>query len=94
MKARPLPVLYQRAGLLGFPRAPRPNRPAADQGISLDSVEKMRAALKQSKSKSEIVVYPDAPHAFFADYRPSYRQQPAEDGWKRMLDWFEAQGVE
>ncbi|HEX7447636.1 MAG TPA: dienelactone hydrolase family protein [Pirellulales bacterium] len=65
----------------------------ADQGIPLESVEKMRAALKESKSKSEIVVYPDTPHAFFADYRPSYRQQPAEDGWKRMLEWFEAHGV-
>lgn len=66
---------------------------AADQGIPLDSVEKMRAALKESNKKAEIVVYPDTPHAFFADYRPSYREQPAADGWKRMLDWFAAQGV-
>jgi carboxymethylenebutenolidase len=65
----------------------------ADQGIPVESVEKMRAALKEAKQPSEIVVYPDAPHAFFADYRPSYRQQPAEDGWKRMLKWFEEQGV-
>ena len=65
----------------------------ADQGIPLDSVEKMRAALKESKTKSEIVVYPDTPHAFFADYRPSYREQPAEDGWKRMLEWFGKHGV-
>lgn len=66
---------------------------AADQGIPLDTVEKMRAALKESNKKAEIVVYPDTPHAFFADYRPSYREQPAADGWKRMLDWFAAQGV-
>lgn len=65
----------------------------ADQGIPLESVEKMRAALNESKTKSEIIVYPDAPHAFFADYRPSYRQQPAEDGWKRLLAWFDANGV-
>jgi carboxymethylenebutenolidase len=65
----------------------------ADQGIPLDTVEQMRTALKDSKSKSEIVVYPDTPHAFFADYRPSYREQPAEDGWKRMLEWFAEQGV-
>ena len=63
----------------------------ADQGIPLDSVEKMRAALKGSKS--EIVVYDGAPHAFHADYRPSYREQPAKDGWNRMLAWFTANGV-
>lgn len=66
---------------------------AADQGIPLDTVEKMRTSLKDSKTKSEIVVYPDTPHAFFADYRPSYRQQPAEDGWKRLLEWFGNHGV-
>lgn len=66
---------------------------AADQGIPLDSVEKMRAALKEANKQAEIVVYPDTPHAFFADYRPSYREQPAADGWKRMLEWFAARGV-
>ena len=48
----------------------------------------MRAALKAAGKPSEIHVYPDAPHAFHADYRPSYRQEAAEDGWRRMLDWF------
>ncbi len=66
---------------------------AQDQSIPLDTIEQMRAALKKGTSKSEIVVYPDAGHAFFADYRPSYRQQPAEDGWKRLLDWFKKYGV-
>lgn len=66
---------------------------AADQGIPLDSVEKMRAALQEANKKAEIVVYPDTPHAFFADYRPSFREQPAADGWQRMLDWFAAQGA-
>lgn len=42
---------------------------------------------------STFVVYPDAPHAFHADYRPSYRQEAAEDGWKRALDWFQRHGV-
>lgn len=69
----------------------------ADNGISQESVEKMRAALKASgnaaATKSEIVVYPDTPHAFNADYRPSYRKEPAEDGWKRALAWFKANGV-
>lgn len=41
----------------------------------------------------EIVVYPDAPHGFNADYRPSYRPADAADGWKRMLDWFRKYGV-
>lgn len=67
-----------------------------DQGIPLDTVELMKAALAQSNAAakaSEFVVYPDAPHAFHADYRPSYRKDAAEDGWKRMLAWFKARGV-
>jgi carboxymethylenebutenolidase len=69
---------------------------AADQGIPLDTVDKMKAALKAggaAAQKSEFVVYPDAPHAFHADYRPSFRKEPAEDGWKRCLAWFKANGV-
>lgn len=59
-----------------------------DQGIPLDDVEMMSSALKDASSPSDIIVYPDAPHAFHADYRPSYRQPEAEDGWKRLLAWF------
>ncbi|MBA3903253.1 MAG: carboxymethylenebutenolidase [Rhodocyclaceae bacterium] len=64
-----------------------------DQGISLDQVEHMKKALAKAGGKSEIHVYPDAPHAFHADYRPSYRKDTAEDGWKRMLEWFRKNGV-
>ena len=64
-----------------------------DQGIPLTSVEQMRAALKTAGNPSEIVVYPDTPHAFHADYRPSYRKEPAQDGWKRMQAWFKQHGV-
>lgn len=67
-----------------------------DSGIPLDTVDKMKLALASGSAAakaSEIVVYPDAPHAFHADYRPSYRQGPAEDGWKRALAWFKAHGV-
>ena len=56
----------------------------------------MRAALKTGSPaamKSQIDVYPDTPHAFNADYRPSYRKEPAEDGWKKALAWFKANGV-
>jgi hypothetical protein len=42
----------------------------------------------QAGGKSTIHVYDDAPHAFHADYRPSYRKDHAEDGWKRLLAWF------
>ncbi len=65
----------------------------ADQGIPVEDVEKMRAALKAAGSKSEIVVYPDTPHAFHADYRPSYRKQTAENGWQRLQSWFKKNGV-
>ena len=67
-----------------------------DTGIPLDTVEKMKVALAAGSAaakKSEFVVYPDAPHAFHADYRPSYRKEAADDGWKRCLAWFKAQGV-
>lgn len=65
----------------------------SDNGIPNDTVEKMRQALKAGNSGSEIILYPDTPHAFFADYRPSYRKQQAEDGWKKMLAWFKKHGV-
>lgn len=64
-----------------------------DTGITLDTVEQMRDRLKSNSSKSEIIVYPNAPHAFFADYRPSYREKEAQDGWKRLLAWFKQNGV-
>jgi carboxymethylenebutenolidase len=65
----------------------------ADQGIPLADVEKMRSALAAAGKPSEIVVYPDAPHGFHADYRPSYRPDDAKDGWNRLRAWFEKHGV-
>ena len=65
----------------------------ADAGIPNEGVERMRAALKAAGKHSEIHTYPDKPHGFNADYRPSYRQDAAEDGWKRLLAWFRANGV-
>jgi carboxymethylenebutenolidase len=59
-----------------------------DQGIPLDLVESMKDALKKAGSPSEIVIYPDAQHGFNADYRPSYNEQAAKDGWQKMLAWF------
>jgi carboxymethylenebutenolidase len=64
-----------------------------DTGIPVESVEKMRAALKEAGKTAEIILYPKTPHAFFADYRPSYRKDEAEDGWKRLLEWFKKYGV-
>lgn len=65
----------------------------ADQGIPLDTVEAMRAACQSAGKTCEIMVYDGAPHAFHADYRPSYRAEPAKDGWGRMLAWFKQHGV-
>lgn len=68
----------------------------ADQGIPPDTVEKMRTALKTGSKPaqcSKIHVYDGAPHAFHADYRPSYRKPEAEDGWERMLAWFKRRGI-
>jgi carboxymethylenebutenolidase len=68
---------------------------SADQGIPLDQVERLRAGLKAfgNDRKSTIHVYEGMPHAFNADYRPSYRKEAADDGWKRMLAWFKKNGV-
>jgi carboxymethylenebutenolidase len=65
----------------------------ADAGISAASVEHMREAVKAAGKTAEIIVYPDTPHGFNADYRPSYRKEAAEDGWKRMQAWFKSHGV-
>jgi carboxymethylenebutenolidase len=60
----------------------------ADQGIPLETVSQVQAELARVGSKSTIHVYPDAPHAFYADYRPSYRKGPAEDGFRKLERWF------
>ena len=68
----------------------------ADTGIPLDGVAQMKAALAAGNANakaSQFVIYKDAPHAFHADYRPSYRKEAAEDGWKRCLAWFKQHGV-
>jgi carboxymethylenebutenolidase len=68
----------------------------ADTGIPNDTVDKMREALKTGSpaaQKSRIDTYPDTPHGFNADYRPSFRKDQAEDAWKKALAWFKANGV-
>ena len=65
-----------------------------DKGISQDDVAAMRAALKAAgKTRSDIHVYPGAEHGFHADYRASYNEAAARDGWARMLAHFKANGV-
>ena len=66
---------------------------SADQGIPVETVEQMRAACMAAGKTCDIVIYPGAPHAFHADYRPSYRAEPARDGWARMLAWFRKYSV-
>ena len=60
----------------------------ADLGIPVADVKEMEAALKGAGKTAEFVIYPGAPHAFFADYRPSYRAEAAKDAWNRCLAWF------
>ena len=82
-----------------IPRAAELNVPvlglygALDQGIPQTDVEAMRAAVKAAGKDATIVVYPDAPHGFHADYRDSYREADAKDGWARLLRHFRAHGV-
>ncbi len=65
----------------------------ADTSIPVEQVRAAEAKAKAAGKVVEIVVYPDAPHGFHADYRPSYRKEAAEDGWQRMLAWFRRYGV-
>jgi carboxymethylenebutenolidase len=65
----------------------------ADTGIPLADVERMRERLREAGKGSKIVVYPDAPHGFFADYRPSYRPEAAARAWAEMIGWLRANGV-
>jgi len=71
----------------------------ADTGISLESVEQMREALVKAAPKnlaakaSRFEIYPDAPHAFHADYRATYREGPAKDGWEKCIAWLKQNGV-
>ena len=65
-----------------------------DNGIPVETVREMEAKVKEAgNEKVEIVIYPDAPHAFHADYRPSYREDAAKDGWKRLTEWLKAHGA-
>jgi carboxymethylenebutenolidase len=66
---------------------------ALDKGILLDTVYQMQDELKKGKSKSEILVFPNADHGFLADYRPMYNKEAAEDAWKKMLEWFKKNGA-
>ncbi len=63
-----------------------------DASIPQDTVETMRHALRAANAKAEIIVYPEADHAFNADYRASYHEESAKDGWQRMLAWFAQYG--
>jgi len=65
----------------------------ADQGIPVATIDRMKEACRAAGKTCEFIVFPDAPHAFHADYRPSYRAEPAQDGWKRLQDWFRQHGV-
>ena len=60
---------------------------------AVDSMQNALAAGNKAAKASQFVLYPDAPHAFHADYRPSYRKEAAADGFKRALEWFKTNGV-
>ena len=66
---------------------------AKDTGITEDSIKAMKAMLAKGPNKSTFVIYPNSGHAFHADYRPSYVEADAKDGWGRMLAWFKQNGV-
>ena len=66
---------------------------AEDAGIPVDQVKEMEAKLKAAGKTAEFQIYPGAPHGFHADYRPSYREEAAEEAWGEMTAWFKKYGV-
>ena len=60
-----------------------------DLGIPVSDVKEMEAVLKKAGKTADFVVYPGAPHAFYADYRPSFRPEAAADAWRRCVAWFD-----
>ncbi len=66
---------------------------AKDTGIPVADVQEAAAKAKASHKIVDVVVYPDSPHGFHADYRPSFNKTDAEDGWKRAIAWFKHYGV-
>ncbi len=64
-----------------------------DTGITAESIDQMRDALKANSKEAEINVYPEAGHGFNADYRPGYNAEAAQDAWAKMLAWFHRHGV-
>ncbi|MDN0075443.1 dienelactone hydrolase family protein [Crenobacter sp. SG2303] len=64
-----------------------------DSSIPVDSIEKMQGLLKAAGNPSQVIVYPEAGHGFNADYRPSYNEAAAQDGWAKMLAWFAEHGA-
>jgi carboxymethylenebutenolidase len=65
----------------------------ADPGIPVADIEKMRDELKKAGKPCEVVIYPDTPHGFHADYRPTYRPEQAKDGWAKLQKWFKDHGA-
>jgi carboxymethylenebutenolidase len=63
-----------------------------DDSISAESLDKMKAEIEKYKKHSEIIIYPDAGHGFFADYRPSYNAEAAKAGWQQCLTWLRENG--
>ena len=66
---------------------------AADTGIPVATIDQMKAACQAAGKTCEFQVYPDTPHAFHADYRPSYREGPAKDGWAKAVAWLKSRGA-
>ncbi|MEA2903064.1 MAG: carboxymethylenebutenolidase [Alphaproteobacteria bacterium] len=66
---------------------------AEDQGIKVEQVKEMEEKLKAAGKTAEFHIYPGAPHGFHADYRPSYREEAAKDGWNKMVAWFKTHKV-
>jgi carboxymethylenebutenolidase len=56
-------------------------------------VEAMNAKLAAAGGESKIIVYPDAGHGFFADYRPGYSRADAEASWLAATGWLKEHGV-
>ena len=59
-----------------------------DPNPSPEHAARLQEELDKHGKTYDLVMYRNAGHAFFADYRPSYRAAPAQDMWHRTLQFY------
>jgi carboxymethylenebutenolidase len=60
-----------------------------DKSVPPESVHRLEQQLKALGKKVDVIIYPNADHAFFNDARPAvYVPEAAADAWQRTIEFF------